>query len=150
MPTAKRIEDILHSKHEGTHCRERNKITQCPTEIPKSIKFRGNERRKWHFDDVRCCHTNACITHRVIDTPHENTEERFVRTEQLNLLMFDSKVFLFELAKPAGHLRHAGHVFRVNACDEHLSNNTTVLHVCTKNHRISLYTTVIARSPRST
>lgn len=54
-------------------------------------------------------------THRVIDTPHKNTKKRFVCTEQLNLLMFNSKMFLFELAKPTGHLWCTRHVSRAGA-----------------------------------
>lgn len=104
--------------------------------------------------------------HRVIDTPHKNTEKRFVRTEQLNLLMFHSEVFLFELAKPAGHCRHTGHVSQAGACDAHLSDNTSAWHVrwgvarkvfiqpSSRDHRVQarLYTEKrsVARTPRDT
>lgn len=65
------------------------------------------------------------LVYRVIDTPHENTEQRFVGAEQLNFLMFNTEVFLFELAQPAGHLRQAGHdaPFLAPAADNFLKHH---------------------------
>jgi len=52
---------------------------------------------------------NAPCTYRVINTPHKHAEQWLVRTEELNLLVLNPKVLLFQLAEPAGHLRHARH-----------------------------------------
>jgi hypothetical protein len=39
-------------------------------------------------------------THRMIDPPHEDRQERFVGPKQFDFLVFYSEVFLFELGQP--------------------------------------------------
>lgn len=95
--------------------------------FPDSIKFqeRTNEENgiSMTYDAVTRKYVS---THHVIDTPHENTKKGFVRTKQLNLLMFNSKVFLFELTKPARHLRRTGHVSCAGAYLRTPFGNTSV------------------------
>lgn len=45
------------------------------------------------------------LPHRVIDTPHENAEERLICTEKFNLLVLNAKMFLFELTQSARQRR---------------------------------------------
>lgn len=58
----------------------------------KHTEARGKERER-----------NAPRTYRVINTPHKHAEQRLVRAEQFNLLVLYSKMFLLQLAEPAGH-----------------------------------------------
>lgn len=43
-------------------------------------------------------------TYCVIDTPHKNRQYRFIGSEQLNLLMFNTKMFLFKFTQSSLYL----------------------------------------------
>lgn len=43
----------------------------------------------------------------MIDTPHENRQQRLISTKQLNLLSFDTNVFFLQLAESAYHTTHS-------------------------------------------